>query len=115
MVHFKAPCPVIVLFSGVAGGISAVAREVQPLGRLFTHLVLEHLTCSIHGEGIDEFDVTGHLMAGHACLDVIRHLLHGDRAGLLQHDTCQNFLAVLLIGNTDDLHILHSRVGIDSS
>ena len=70
------------LFAG-AGGVGAVAYQAKTLGGILTHLVLEDFACGVHGEGLHEFNVPVNLMAGHAGLDVIGHLFHGNAAGLL--------------------------------
>ena len=52
-------------------------------------------------------------MPGHTCLDILRHFLDRNGAGLFQDDAGHDLLAVLLIRHADDLDIPDRRVGIN--
>ena len=87
--------------------------KLQLFYSLFSHLVLEYLSCGIHGEPVNEINVSRTLVLCHTVKAELLYLVLCAGLTGLENDTSHYLLTVVLIGNADDLYVLYLRIGVE--
>ena len=87
--------------------------ELQLFYSLLSHLVLEYLSCGIHGEAVYEINVSRALVLCHSCKAEVLDLLFRSCFSVLKNDTSHYFLTVVLVGNSDHLYVLNLGICIE--